>query len=47
MKRLEKSNLKLFKYTIWAIMDRNNKQLNGFMFYNNELIQINVKIENI
>ena len=46
MKMLDKSNLKSYKYSIWSIMDSTNNSINGFMYYNDNLVQIDIKIEN-
>ena len=46
MRRLDRSNLKSFKYSIWSIMDGTDKSINGFMYYNDELVQITIKVLN-
>ena len=42
MKLLYKSELKQFKNQIWTIMDSQNKQINGFIYLNDELMQIKI-----
>ncbi len=46
MKRLEKSNLNAFRYSIWTIMDSQDKSMEGYIYYNNEIYQIQIKREN-
>ncbi|MBY9007715.1 MAG: Mov34/MPN/PAD-1 family protein [Candidatus Lokiarchaeota archaeon] len=46
MKLLNNSNLKAFKYSIWSIMDGRDKTMNGFIYYNNDVYQIQIKREN-
>ena len=38
------NNFKAFKNLIWTIMDAGNNDLNGFIYFNNELLQVDVKI---
>ena len=42
MKLLYKSGLKQFKSQIWTIMDSQNKQINGFIYINDEIMQIKI-----
>jgi len=46
MERLQNSGLKSFQFIIWSIMDAENKDLKGFIFLNNEINQVEVKIKN-
>jgi proteasome lid subunit RPN8/RPN11 len=34
-----------FKNQIWTIMDMNNEELNGFIYFKKELLQIDLKIQ--
>ncbi|MHA1527065.1 MAG: Mov34/MPN/PAD-1 family protein [Promethearchaeota archaeon] len=38
------NNFKGFKNLIWTIMDAGNNDLNGFIYYNQEILQVVVKI---
>jgi hypothetical protein len=38
------NNFKAFKNLIWTIMDAGNNDLNGFIYYNQEILQVVVKI---
>ena len=42
---LDACGLNNFRNQIWTIMDATNNQLNGFIYLQNEFIQINVEIE--
>ncbi|MHA1291308.1 MAG: Mov34/MPN/PAD-1 family protein [Promethearchaeota archaeon] len=42
---LNNCGIKAFKNQIWTIIDARSFELNGFIFFNNELKQIDVKIE--
>ena len=42
---LDECGLSNFKNQIWSIMDASNKKLNGFIYLQKELIQINIQIE--
>lgn len=33
-----------FKYQVWSIMSAQSEKLNGFLFLNNEIIQVDIKI---
>jgi proteasome lid subunit RPN8/RPN11 len=46
MKYLDNCGNKAFKNQIWTIMDATNKEINGFIYFNNELVQIDVRLEN-
>lgn len=35
-----------FKNQIWTIMDMNTEDINGFIYYNKELLQVDMKIMN-
>ena len=38
------NNFKAFKNLIWTIMDAGNNDLNGFIYFNEELLQVDVQI---
>jgi len=38
-------NFRPYKNLIWTIMDAQNKELNGFIYFQDELMQINVQID--
>ena len=38
------NNFKAFKNLIWTIMDAGNNDLNGFIYYNQEILQVVVNI---
>ncbi len=44
MKFLDKHGFSGFKHQIWSIMDANNKEINGFIYYKKKLIQVDVQI---
>ncbi|MFX1529962.1 MAG: hypothetical protein ACFFBC_02505, partial [Promethearchaeota archaeon] len=35
-----------FKNQIWTIMDMNTEKINGFIYYNKELLQVDLQIRN-
>ncbi len=45
MKFLDKCGIKAFKNQIWTIMDATNYEINGFIYFNKVLMQIDLKIE--
>ncbi len=46
MEYLDDCGNKAFKNQIWTIMGSRKQKLNGYIFYNNELMQVDVKIVN-
>jgi len=44
MKFLDNSYSKIYKNQIWTIMDASNKDLNGFIYLYDELMQISIEI---
>ncbi len=46
MRFLDNCGNKAFKNQIWAIMNVRNMKLNGYILFNNEFMQIEVKIKN-
>ncbi|MFX1256747.1 MAG: Mov34/MPN/PAD-1 family protein, partial [Promethearchaeota archaeon] len=44
MEFLDNFENRAFRNQIWTIMDATNKKINGFIFFNKELMQINVEI---
>lgn len=44
MKYYHNSGLKKFTHLIWIIVDSQNKDMNGFIYLNNELTQINLNL---
>jgi len=36
--------IKIFKNQIWTIMDASNNELNGFIYFNKEFLQVDLKI---
>ncbi len=43
MKFLDTCGLKNFKYLVWTIMDATNSNLNGFIYFKEELMQVEVE----
>ncbi|MBA7669738.1 hypothetical protein ES703_77871 [subsurface metagenome] len=35
-----------FKNQIWTIMDMSTEEINGFIYYNKELLQVDLQIKN-
>jgi len=44
MKILDESYSKVYKNQIWTIMDASNKDLNGFIYFHDELMKISLEI---
>lgn len=45
MKFLDNCGLSSFKYLVWIIIDAYNKELNGFIYFNKEVMEVAIKIE--
>jgi proteasome lid subunit RPN8/RPN11 len=45
MEYLDDCGNRAFKNQIWTIMDARTRELNGFIYYNKELMQVDVKVK--